>query len=206
MKNFIEDTADQIMLNSMANVFVEKLDPVGQEDSDIDNDGDSDKSDSYLRKRRKTVGAAIAAEKAKKVRKEEIELSLRQKVGELSEKKLYKSEKSTTSDEKEVTIEEKPVKNKITINPDIAEEASDAMKDRRMERGGVDGNDRYDRPTRRSDDDKKRKGKTVLQKETEKKYGKGMSAMDIVKAQIRAKHGKGAIMDTKKEKDKKEED
>lgn len=206
MKNFIEDTADQIMLNSMANVFVEKLDPVGQEDSDIDNDGDSDKSDSYLRKRRKTVGAAIAAEKAKKVRKEEIELSLRQKVGELSEKKLYKSEKSTTSDEKEVTIEEKPVKNKITINPDIAEEASDAMKDRRMERGGVDGNDRYDRPTRRSEDDKKRKGKTVLQRETEKKYGKGMSAMDIVKAQIRAKHGKGAIMDTKKEKDKKEED
>ena len=206
MKNFIEDTADQIMLNSMANVFVEKLDPEGQEDSDIDNDGDSDKSDSYLRKRRKTVGAAIAAEKAKKVRKEEIELSLRQKVGELSEKKLYKSEKSTTSDEKEVTIEEKPVKNKITINPDIAEEASDAMKDRRMERGGVDGNDRYDRPTRRSEDDKKRKGKTVLQRETEKKYGKGMSAMDIVKAQIRAKHGKGAIMDTKKEKDKKEED
>jgi len=208
MKNFIEDSSDAIMLNSMFNVFVaEKLDPVGQEDDDIDNDGDSDKSDAYLKKRRKTVGAAIAAEKAKKVRKEEIELSLRQKVGELSEKKLYKSEKSTTSDEKEVTIEEKPVKNKITINPDIAEEASDAMKDRRMERGGVDGNDRYDRPTRRSeDDDKKRKGKTVLQKETEKKYGKGMSAMDIVKAQIRAKHGKGAIMDTKKEKDKKEED
>jgi len=203
MTNFIADSADQIMLNSMSNVFVEKLDPVGKEDDDIDNDGDSDKSDSYLRNRRKSVGARIAADKAKKVKKEEIEISLRGKVGALTEKKLYRSEKSTTSAEKELTIEEKPVKNKVTINPDMAEgvvteEASDAMKDRRMERGGVDGNDRYDRPTKRSDDDKKRKGKTVLQKETEKKYGKGMSAMDIVKAQIRAKHGKGALMDKKK--------
>ena len=72
MKNFIEDSAESIMLNSMSNVFVtEKLDPVGQEDADIDNDGDSDSSDSYLRKRRKAVGAAIAADKAKRVKKEE---------------------------------------------------------------------------------------------------------------------------------------
>ena len=38
----------------------------------------------------------------------------------------------------------------------------------------------------------------MAQKEMEKKYGKGKSAMDIVRAQIQAKHGKGAIMDTKK--------
>jgi hypothetical protein len=425
MANFIEQSAEDIMLSSMANVFMpEALDPVGKEDDDIDNDGDVDKSDGYLKKRRKTVGAAIAADKARRTKKEELELHLRTKVGELSEKKLYKSEKATNSDEKEITIEEKPVKNKVVINPDVneglvktvknfyeaggvassqrrpsseedksdpgykmssydrqvkrfgirqasevpdapryglkdtpktktkaktkaaskatdsapkqgtkgeagpeakklstvdtgssenvkdtiadikkkiqkeqatdyrasmaadaaaaraatraraeknmqkldanggaikgikalvkkagldfknqkgmnstanpgifksdssieagkslqqrlgelpsskkraqvdaaklKEEASDAMKDRRMERGGVDGNDRYDRPTKRSDDDKKRKGKTALQKETEKKYGKGMSAMDIVKAQIRAKHGKGALMDKKK--------
>ena len=36
------------------------LDPVGQEDGDIDNDGDEDKSDEYLKNRRKTVGKAIA--------------------------------------------------------------------------------------------------------------------------------------------------
>ena len=35
------------------------LDPVGQEDDDIDNDGDSDKSDSYLRKRRAAIKKAI---------------------------------------------------------------------------------------------------------------------------------------------------
>ena len=37
-----------------------QLDPVGQEDGDIDNDGDEDKSDAYLAKRRKAVGKAIA--------------------------------------------------------------------------------------------------------------------------------------------------
>jgi len=36
-----------------------KLDPVGKEDDDIDNDGDSDESDSYLRNRRKVVTKAI---------------------------------------------------------------------------------------------------------------------------------------------------
>ena len=37
------------------------LDPVGKEDSDIDNDGDVDKTDKYLHKRRKAIGKAIAA-------------------------------------------------------------------------------------------------------------------------------------------------
>ena len=49
-------------------VYEKKLDPVGQEDKDIDNDGDHDKSDKYLLNRRKVRGAAI------KTRKEEVEL------------------------------------------------------------------------------------------------------------------------------------
>jgi hypothetical protein len=44
-----------------------KLDPVGKEDDDIDNDGDSDESDSYLKKRRASIGAAIASDRKKKV-------------------------------------------------------------------------------------------------------------------------------------------
>ena len=36
-----------------------KLDPVGQEDGDIDNDGDEDSSDKYLAKRRKAIGKAM---------------------------------------------------------------------------------------------------------------------------------------------------
>jgi|TARA_R110000851_G_scaffold107782_5_gene228258 hypothetical protein len=40
----------------------EALDPVGKEDDDINNDGDVDKTDSYLAKRRKTVSKAITNE------------------------------------------------------------------------------------------------------------------------------------------------
>ena len=36
-----------------------KMDPVGQEDGDIDNDGDKDSSDEYLAKRRKAIAKAI---------------------------------------------------------------------------------------------------------------------------------------------------
>ena len=37
-----------------------KLDPVGKEDKDIDNDGDHDKSDKYLLNKRKTISKAMA--------------------------------------------------------------------------------------------------------------------------------------------------
>ena len=37
----------------------EALDPVGQEDDDVDNDGDEDDSDAYLKKRRKAVTKAV---------------------------------------------------------------------------------------------------------------------------------------------------
>lgn len=37
----------------------EGLDPVGKEDKDVDNDGDVDSSDSYLKNRRKTIANKI---------------------------------------------------------------------------------------------------------------------------------------------------
>ena len=40
-----------------------QMDPVGQEDGDVDNDGDKDSSDEYLKKRRKAIGKAIASQK-----------------------------------------------------------------------------------------------------------------------------------------------
>ena len=45
-----------------------KLDPVGQEDKDIDNDGDHDKTDKYLLKRRKAIGSAIRKRADKKIK------------------------------------------------------------------------------------------------------------------------------------------
>ena len=77
----------------------------------------------------------------------------------------------------------------------VAEEESDRRKDERQERGGVDGNTDYKRPAK-NNTKKFGTGKTAMQKEMEKKHGKGKSAMEIVTAEIRAKH--------KKKEDKKE--
>jgi hypothetical protein len=74
------------------------LDPVGQEDKDIDNDGDHDKTDKYLLNRRKVRGAAI--EKRKGVAEEFI--------GEV------KSEK----DDSDKKIDVMKGKNKVIVNPE----------------------------------------------------------------------------------------
>jgi len=97
--NFIQENSEIITLRAMANVFMpEALDPVGQEDDDVDNDGDSDKSDEYLKKRRKAVGSAI--DKRKKKLKEA-------------------TADAHTSDDDDEEIVEKKVKNKVTINPQM---------------------------------------------------------------------------------------
>ncbi|AOO18876.1 hypothetical protein W1120610_170 [Cyanophage S-RIM12_W1_12_0610] len=90
-------------------------------------------------------------------------------------------------------------KNEEVVN----EEGADSLKDRRMERGGVDGNTNYRKPPAKKLSNAElgiKPGKTQLQKDADKKYGAGTSAMDRVKADIAAKYGKGAIMDTKKKK------
>ena len=46
-----------------------KLDPVGKADADIDNDGDVDSSDEYLKNRRKKIGSKIDATKLKEMAK-----------------------------------------------------------------------------------------------------------------------------------------
>jgi len=68
----------------------------------------------------------------------------------------------------------------------MGEETEDSLRDRRMERGGVDGNNRYNKAPGKPNTFGK------------KKPYDGMSALDKVKASIRAKHGQGAIIDTKK--------
>jgi hypothetical protein len=82
----------------------EALDPVGKEDDDIDNDGDVDKSDSYLKNRRKVRGKVIAKESFSNWRNDLIEVS-----------DITKKETGTEK------IKEKEVKNKIVINPSITE-------------------------------------------------------------------------------------
>jgi hypothetical protein len=70
----------------------DKLDPVGKEDDDVDNDGDVDDSDEYLKKRRDAIDKAIDDE-------EETEESVQEKVGE-SEDGVYKSNDEIAPDTK----------------------------------------------------------------------------------------------------------
>ena len=107
-------------------------------------------------------------------------------------------------------IEKKKIKNRKAVpyaalgagyEPEgnvIGEEGYDRMRDDRLVKYGIghDGSDRKGSTYRSTG--KQPKGKTVLQKETEKKYGKGVSALDVVKADIKAKYGKGSIYDGKK--------
>jgi hypothetical protein len=81
----------------------EALDPVGKEDDDIDNDGDSDKSDAYLKNRRKVRSKVIAKEGYSNWREDLIEV-----VDKIQPKKDH--------DQK---IVEKQVDNKIDINPKL---------------------------------------------------------------------------------------
>ena len=51
-----------------ANRQDEKMDPVGKEDDDVDNDGDSDSTDKYLKKRRKAIGKSMKKESLDSIR------------------------------------------------------------------------------------------------------------------------------------------
>ena len=79
-----------------------KLDPVGQEDADIDNDGDVDSSDKYLKKRRKAIGKAMKKESF-------VKSDWRTSISEVM------------TDIESQPIKEKKVKNKIKINPTMGE-------------------------------------------------------------------------------------
>ena len=48
-------------------VYEKKLDPVGKEDGDVDNDGDKDSSDSYLMKRRAAIKKAMKKEEVEQI-------------------------------------------------------------------------------------------------------------------------------------------
>jgi len=89
----------------LAKLRKEALDPVGREDADIDNDGDSDKSDKYLLNRRKAIGKSMKKEKMK-----ESFSNWRQDLAEVMDDVESNKE-----------VKEKKVNNKIKINPEMKE-------------------------------------------------------------------------------------
>ncbi len=76
-----------------------KLDPVGQEDGDVNNDGKKDSTDSYLMKRRKAIGKAMGKR--------------------LKESRSISEVMTDIEDDK--PIKEKKINNKIKINPKLGE-------------------------------------------------------------------------------------
>ena len=57
--------SDKPMTADQRRMIPEKLDPVGQEDGDINNDGKKDGTDKYLASRRKAIGKAIAKKRGR---------------------------------------------------------------------------------------------------------------------------------------------
>ena len=61
-KDVIDSLLYEKLSESLLSLNEKKLDPVGKEDGDIDNDGDEDDTDSYLLNRRKKIGQAMKKE------------------------------------------------------------------------------------------------------------------------------------------------
>jgi len=80
-------------LKKVKDTMDEALDPVGKEDADIDNDGDVDKSDKYLHKRRKAIGKAMRKEGLDPVGKEDDDIDNDGDVDN-SDKYLHKKRKA----------------------------------------------------------------------------------------------------------------
>ncbi len=117
-----------------------------------------------------------------------------------AEHKAKRGVKEEVVDEAKASIRNKRSFGDLSFwrNELLGEEDYDKMKDARLVKYGI-GHDGSDRKGPTSPPPKSKvKGKTVLQKETEKKYGKGVSALDVVTAKIRDKYGKDAIMKPKK--------
>lgn len=70
-KDLLDSLLYEKLSDSLNSLHEAKLDPVGKEDGDIDNDGDEDDTDSYLANRRKAIGKAIKQKSMKEGKEEE---------------------------------------------------------------------------------------------------------------------------------------
>jgi uncharacterized protein YoxC len=90
-------------------IISEKMDPVGKEDDDIDNDGKVDKTDDYLKNKRKAISKAIG----KKSVKEEDDDDVTDKKAAKGAKKAAKGVKAIEKEIDKLKDEKKKLKAKI---------------------------------------------------------------------------------------------
>jgi len=138
--------------------------------------------------------------KQKSMKKEEVEVEEgykplpKEKMARQANKAYGKEQRAVSSgNEKETNKQmqrriaiQNPAGRKASLNKEevVSEEGADSLKDRRMERGGVDGNNRYN----------KAPGKPNT---FGKKPSSGMSAFDKVSANLKKKYGDKAIISKK---------
>lgn len=79
-------------------LYNSKLDPVGQADADIDNDGDVDKSDRYLHNRRKTIKKAIKGKKGEET------AVMNPKINDTKDKAAVEAKKESTFRDKLMSV------------------------------------------------------------------------------------------------------
>ena len=89
----------------------DKLDPVGKEDGDVNNDGKKDKTDKYLLNRRKAIGKAIAKEEF--IREVNVE--------------------DENQDANEKKIDVMKGKNKVIVNPKLGEQMESPTPEEKMQ-------------------------------------------------------------------------
>ncbi len=158
------------------------------------------KSHDKLTKKNKNVVGLVAKED---VEVEGYQPLPKEKMARQANKAYGKEQKAVSAgNEKETNKQmqrriaiQNPAGRKASLNKEevVNEEGADSLKDRRMERGGVDGNNRYN----------KSPGKPNT---FGKKPSSGMSAMDKVVAKLKAKHGDNAIIAKKTVKNESVED
>lgn len=137
--------------------------------------------------------------KQKSMKKEEVEVEgyqplPKEKMARQANKAYGKEQRAVSSgNEKETNKQmqrriaiQNPAGRKASLRKEevVSEEGADSLKDRRMERGGVDGNNRYN----------KSPGKPNT---AGKKPSSGMSAFDKVSANLKKKYGDKAIISKK---------
>jgi len=75
----IDELTKKLIDDSRAILESKKLDPVGKADDDIDNDGDTDSSDEYLKKRRAAISKAMKDEDVEELEKDAKKKEIKEK-------------------------------------------------------------------------------------------------------------------------------
>ncbi len=102
--------------NEIRSILSEKMDPVGKEDGDINNDGKKDKTDDYLKNRRDAISKATGGKNKKKAVKEDDDAPDDDAVAKKAAKKAKKKAKGVKGIEDEISKkkdEKKALKAKI---------------------------------------------------------------------------------------------